>query len=76
MQPPMPIVIQLQFDPVKGQLGLSGILLNTQEQKNQAIQIFLQAINLVLSIKPTVIQPAQVIPNIPVKNGNPMKVTH
>lgn len=59
-KPPEQLIIQ--FNPTTGQMSLAGMLLQTQAQKDHAVQMLLQAINIVVNVKLSVIQPATSIP--------------
>lgn len=67
------MTISILVDTDKGQMALQGLTLDSQEAKDSAVRILLQAISLVVNLKPSVIQPAKVIPT----NGHlPIKVSH
>lgn len=57
-----PINLTIQYNPANAQLQVVAPM-STQPEKDQSIQMLLNAIHVIINFKPAVIQPARLMPS-------------
>ena len=64
-------LLNIMFDTETKQMMVGGLPMNNEQEKLHVLEMLISALNIMIHLKPAVIQPATHIPGIPPINGKP-----